>query len=149
MCAEHITQRYISSPEESEKLERLQSKHNVLFSGYQVFQVKSPFNYIRSVYGDTKICVVKFWSTRLMCYELSREYQSILLRPFFKSTGMKVIIPKTEFVDGEKEGWEKEIVKFVKSDNKPTLVVMEGIVWYEDCKTHYERINRILDIMEQ
>ena len=143
------SRKYESTPEEREKLDRLMSKHNVKFSGYQVFQTKNSFNYIRRVYGDSKLCIVKFWSTRPMCDELSREYQSILLRPLFKSTGMKVIIPKTEFIDGEKDGWEKEVIKFAKSDKKPTLIVMEGIVWYEDCKKHYERINRILDIMEQ
>ena len=62
---------------------------------------------------------------------------------------MKVIIPKTEFIDGEKEGWETEVIKFAMSDKKTTLIVMEGIVWYEDCKKHYERINRILDMMGQ
>lgn len=141
--------KYESTPEEREKLDRLMSKHNVKFSGYQVFQTKNPFNYIRYQYGDIKLCFVKFWSTSLMCDELSREYQSILLKPLFKHTEMKVIIPKTEFIDGEKEGWEREVVKFVKSDNKETLIVMEGIVWYYDCKRHYQRINRILDTMEQ
>lgn len=141
--------KYESTPEECEKLDRLMTKHNVKFSGYQVLQTKNPFNYIRYQYGDIKLCFVKFWSTSLMCEELSREYQSILLRPLFKNTGMKVIIPKTEFIDGEKEGWEKEVVKFVKSDNKETLIVMEEIIWYEACKRHYARINSVLDIMEQ
>jgi hypothetical protein len=142
-------QTYEPTSKEREKLDRLMSKHNVKFSGYQVFQTKNSFNYIRRIYGDIKLCIVKFLSTSLMCDELSREYQSILLKPLFQNTGMKVIIPKTEFVDGEKEGWERDVMKFAKSDSKLTLIVMEGIVWYEDCKKHYERINRILDIMEE
>jgi hypothetical protein len=139
---------YTESPEEQEKLTRLMQKHNVEFSGYQVFCNPHYFGLIRRWYGDVKLCVVRFWSTTLMCDNLHREYQSILLRPFFRPSRIKVIIPKTEFINGEVNGWEKNVAKFIKSDNKKTLVVMEGVRGYEECKLHYERINKILDELE-
>jgi hypothetical protein len=141
--------KYTSSPEESERLDRLMTKHSVQFSGYQVFCNSHYFGLIRRSYGDIKLCVVRFWSTTLMCDNVYREYQSTLLRPLFRPTGIKVIVPKTEFINGEVDNWEKDVAKFIKSDNKKTLVVMEGIREYYECKLHYERINRILDQLEK
>jgi hypothetical protein len=140
---------YESSADERQKLNRLMTKHNVEFSGYQVFCNPHYFGLIRRIYGDVQLCVVRFWSTTLMCDDLHREYQSTLLRPLFRPTGIKVIIPKTEFINGEVDNWEKQVAKFIKSDNKKTLVVMEGVREYYECKIHYERINRILDELEK
>jgi hypothetical protein len=141
--------KYTNSPEVQEKQDRLMAKHNVNFSGYQVFCNSHYFGLIRRTYGDVKLCVVRFWSTTLMCDDLHREYQSRLLRPFFRPNVIKVIIPRTEFINGEVDNWEEQVAKFIKSDNKKTLIVMEGVREYYECKLHYERINRILAELEK
>ena len=131
-------------------LNKKMDTHNVVFSGYQVFQTRNPFQFIRSVYGDIKLCVVKFWSTKLLVDEVHKEYTSLVLRPIVNPdpNRVRLIIPKTEFINGEEEGWEQKVVNYIKSDRKRTLVVLEGIHWPEECRIHYERIEKINKILE-
>lgn len=140
---------YSVSPEERLRLDDLMDHHNIVFSGYQIFITLQPFSFIRRVYGDIKLCIVKFWSTSILCDELNREYNSILLRPLVNPDPARIrtFIPKTEFINGMQPTWPARVAAYVKSDNKKTLVVMEGIIWPEECRIHYERINTILDAL--
>jgi hypothetical protein len=80
---------------------------------------------------------------------MNSEYNSILLRPFINPDPrrIRVTIPKTDFINGMEPNWEGAVAAYVKSDNKKTLVIMEGAIWPEDCKIHYKRINTILDAL--
>ncbi len=72
------------------------------------------------------------------------------MRPIFDpdSTRIRVLLPRLECIDGQQERWEQAVAKFARSDEKKTLVVMEGIVWHDEAKQHYERIFKILEALE-
>jgi hypothetical protein len=142
---------YEPTAEERKLLDGLMSKHNICFSGCQAFQhTKNPYAFIRRVYGDIKLCIVRFWSTRLLVDSAYKEYTRLFMRPIFDPdpNRIRVLLPRLECIDGEQEGWERDVAKFVRSDGKKTLVVMEGIVWYEEAKLHYKRIFRILEVLD-
>jgi hypothetical protein len=122
---------------------------NVFFSGCQVFHIQHPFQYIRRAYGDVKVCVVKFWSTTLLVDEVYREYSSLILKPIVDPNPdrIRVIIPKMEIINGQEDNWENAVVRYIKSDSKKTLVVMEGVHWPEECRIHKERVDRIIKIL--
>jgi hypothetical protein len=140
---------YSPSPEERAHLDELMTRYNILFSGYHVLVARHPFSNIRYIYGDIKVCIIKFWSTTLLCDHINSEYNSILLQPFINPDPkrIRVIIPKTEFINGMEPNWPIAVAAYAKSDNKKTLVIMEGTIWPEDCKIHYKRIHSILDIL--
>ncbi len=143
--------RYEPTDEERRLLDLLMPKHNICFSGCQAFQhCTNPYGFLRRFYGDIKLCIVRFWSTRLLVEKAYTEYTSLFMKPIFNPDPNRIrhLLPRLECIDGEQEGWENEVAKFAKSDGKKTLVVMEGIVWYEEAKRHYERIFRILDLLE-
>jgi hypothetical protein len=142
---------YSLSPEERSRLDDLMTNYNIVFSGYQVLITLQPFSFIRRVYGDIKLCIVKFWSTSILCDELNREYNSILLRPLVNPDPARIrtFIPKTEFIDGMQPAWSARVAAYAISDNKKTLIIMEGTIWPEDCKIHYKRINIILDALNE
>ncbi len=124
----------------------LMLKYNIQFSGCQIFQQSNPFGLIRRHYGDVKVCVVRFWSTTLLFDKICTEYYSTIMRPVFNPNPnrIRVLIPKTEFIDGLEEDWESKVAKFVLENNGNKLIVMEGIYWPEEQKIHNDRISRIL-----
>lgn len=129
-------------------LDDLMKQNNICFSGCQIFQhSRHRFGLLRSIYGDCKVCIVQFWSTRLLIDDVFTEYTSKIMKPIFHPDPNRIrpLLPRLEIIDGEKEGWEKKVVSFSKSDTKKTLVVMEDIVWYEAAKRHYNRIFQILE----
>jgi hypothetical protein len=132
-------------------LHQRMTAHNIQFSGCQVLQTSNPFSYIRRVYGDIKVCIVKEWSTTLLCDKISGEYNSILLRPLVNPNPNRVrtLIPNTCFINGTVPDWEKAVVSYIKQDKKMTLIIMGGIIWYEECKLHYERIFRIVGMLDR
>ncbi len=145
------TRRYEPTDEERSLLDSLMAKHNICFSGCQAFQhCKNPYGNMRRMYGDIKLCIVQFWSTRLLVQQAYTEYTSLFMKPIFNPDPdrIRALLPRLECIDGEQEGWEKEVAKFARSDGKKTLVVMEDIVWYYAAKRHYERIFRILEALE-
>jgi len=127
----------------------LMLKHNVQFSGCQIFQQQHPFGVIRRNYGDVTICVIRFWSTTLLFDKICTEYYSTIMKPMFCRNQIKVIIPKTEFIDGTKEDWECQVVQFIKETKGNKLIVMEGVYWPEEQKIHNERINRVLGKLDE
>jgi hypothetical protein len=145
------TKKYEPTDEERRVLDSLMAKHNICFSGCQAFQhCKNSYGFLRRFYGDIKLCIVRFWSTRLLVQQAYTEYTGLFMRPIFDPdpNRIRVLLPRLECIDGEQEGWEKQVAKFVRSDGKKTLVVMEGIVWYEEAKLHYKRIFRILEVLD-
>ena len=124
--------------------------HRVKFSGCHIFQISNPLQNIRQFYGDVKVCFVRFHSTTLLFDQVYRDYCSIMAylyythNPYFFYTHLLHIY----FVDGLQEGWEAEVVKYVKFNSKETLVVLESVFGQEASQVHYDRIERILDILE-
>ena len=131
------------------KMKDLMLKHNVEFSGCQIFQQQHPFGLIRRHYGDVTVCVVRFQSTTLLFDKICTEYYSTIMKPIFYKNCIKVIIPKTEFVDGTKEDWENQVAKIIKETSGKKLVVLEGIYWSEEQKIHNDRIKRILSRLNE
>jgi hypothetical protein len=145
------TKKYEPTEEERRVLDSLMAKHNICFSGCQAFQhCKNPYGFLRRFYGDIKLCIVQYMSTRLLVQQAYTEYTTLFMKPIFNPNPdrIRALLPRLECIDGEQEGWEKQVAKFARSDGKKTLVVMEGIVWYYDAKRHYERIFRILETLE-
>jgi hypothetical protein len=132
-------------------LHKRMANHNIEFSGCQVLQTSNPLSYIRRVYGDIKVCIVKEWSTSLLCDKISGEYNSILLRPVVNPdpNRVRILVPNTCFIDGTLPEWEEAVVKYINQDKKMTLIIMGGIIWYEEQKLHYERIFRIIDVLDR
>lgn len=138
------------TPSESERilLDTFMEKNNICFSGCQIFQhTKHRFGFLRTIYGDCKVCFVQFWSTRLLVDDVYREYTSKITKPIFNPDPNRIrpFLPRLEIIDGEQDGWEKKVVAYSKSDSKKTLVVLEDIVWYQAAKRHYKRIFQILE----
>ena len=125
----------------------LMLKYNIKFSGCQIFQQSNSFGVIRRHYGDIKVCVVRFWSTTLLFDKIYTEYYSTIMKPIFNPdpNRIRVLIPKTEFIDGLEEDWENKVAKFILENDGNKLIVMEGVCWPEEQKVHSDRINRILD----
>ena len=126
-------------------------KYNIQFSGCQIFQQSNSFGLIRRYYGDITVCIVRFGSTTLLFDKICTEYYSTIMRPIFNPdpNRIRVFIPKTEFIDGTKEDWERNVAKFIKETEGNKLVVMESVYWPEEKKIHSDRINRILEKLDE
>ena len=135
---------------EREELTRLRTKHRIVFSGCQLLQMSKPFQTIRRSYGDVKVAIVFFHSTRLLADHAYMEYVSLLTRPFFRQNTKRLWqVPPTEWINGTQKGWETQVAMFARRDFKQTLVVMEGVYYEEELHEQYDRIWRVLDALEQ
>jgi hypothetical protein len=133
------------------KMKDLMLKYNVQFSGCQVFQQSNPFGLIRRHYGDVKVCVVRFGSTTLLFDKICTEYYSTIMRPIFNPdpNRIRVLIPKTEFIDGLEDDWESKVVQFIRETSENKLIVLEGVYWPEEQNIHSNRIKSILQKLDE
>jgi hypothetical protein len=144
------TDEFQISDEDRVRLNTLQTKHCVKFSGYQIFQTSNYFSLIRQVHGHCKLCFVKFWSTRLMSQEVFTEYMWLSARNIlYPKPHIRFPLIRMEIIDGETPGWEDQVASFCRSDPKETLIVLEGAVWNADLPKYYNRIWEVLDALER
>lgn len=134
-----------------EELTRLRAQHRIVFSGCQIFQTSKPFHAIRRFYGDVKVAIVVFYSTRHLAEQTRTEYVSLLTRPFLRcDPNMRLWrVPPTVWIDGTQKGWENQVAMFARRDLRKTLIVMEGVHFEEELREHYDRMWTVLDALER
>jgi hypothetical protein len=135
------------SEEQHKRIHTMLERHKVKFSGCQIFQISNSLQNIRQMYGDVKVCLVRLPSTTLLFDQVYRDYCSIILYLYYTQNPYFFQSPllRIYFIDGLQEDWEAEVAKFIQSDEKESLVVLENVWGADALKIHYDRIEAILE----
>lgn len=139
------------SEEQRQRIHETLQQYNIKFSGCHIFQISNPLQNIRMFYGDVKVCFVRLPSTTLLFDKIYSDYCSIVLYLIYTQNPYIFNAPllRVYFIDGLKEGWETEVVNYIQSDTKETLVVLESVFGQEESQIHYDRIERILNLINR
>jgi hypothetical protein len=139
------------SEEQRGYLQKALEDRNIKFSGCHIFQMANPLQNIRMIYGDVKVCFVRFPSTVLLFDQVYRDYCSIVAYLLATRNPFLYYAPllRVYFVDGCLEGWEEYVAAYIQSDKKQTLIVLESVIFQEACQVHYDRIERILALLDR
>jgi hypothetical protein len=137
------------SEEQRQQIHKVLENYNVKFSGCHIFQIANPLQNIRMIYGDVKVCFVRYQSTTLLFDQVYRDYCSIVYHLLATRNPFLYYAPllRVYFVDGCQDGWEYCVADYIQSDTKQTLVVLEHVMGKGGSQVHYDRVEKILSLL--